>query len=261
MLRNNRWQLSWGGWCDWQWRPSYHPLLEVEGGVVVVLRGIMLHIIIGIILHWRWQEGYGYLLKKRNGQVQKGYSRMEHGQIKTAASLMCQKSYREPGSGCCNRAIGHASPPAAWWPDPLPISRLWVVKLVSPHTSSESRWERYHNYTPSTTTKENFTCNGLTTPSSCILPTLLTADWCTCRSGTCNTKTTIAIHIKSAMVAEHEGKNKGQRLAMLLVDMARHKCIHPDQISKSSIPLAWNKNISYLLIAWSWLNMRVIQMI
>jgi hypothetical protein len=63
------------------------------------------------------------------------------------------------------------------------------------------------------------------------------------------------------MVAEHEGKNKGQRLAMLLVDMARHKCIHPDQISKSSIPLAWNKNISYLLIAWSWLNMRVIQMI
>jgi hypothetical protein len=35
------------------------------------------------------------------------------------------------------------------------------------------------------------------------------------------------------MVAEHEGKNKGERLAMLLVDMARHKCIHPDQISKS----------------------------
>jgi len=28
---------------------------------------------------------------------------------------------------------------------------------------------------PSTTTKEKFTCNGLTTPSSCILPTLLTA--------------------------------------------------------------------------------------
>ena len=49
------------------------------------------------------------------------------------------------------------------------------------------------------------------------------------------------------MVAEHEGKNKGQRLAMLLVDMARHKCIHPDQISKSSIPLAWNKNLSYLI--------------
>jgi len=49
------------------------------------------------------------------------------------------------------------------------------------------------------------------------------------------------------MVAEHEGKNKGERLAMLLVDMARHKCIHPDQISKSSIPLAWNKNRSYLI--------------
>ena len=27
----------------------------------------------------------------------------------------------------------------------------------------------------------------------------------------------------------------------------RHKCIHPDQISKSSIPLAWNKNRSYLI--------------
>jgi len=52
---------------------------------------------------------------------------------------------------------------------------------------------------------------------------------------------------ESAMVAEHEGKNKGERLAMLLVDMARHKCIHPDQISKSSIPLAWNKNRSYLI--------------
>ncbi len=48
---------------------------------------------------------------------------------------------------------------------------------------------------PSTTTKEKFTCNGLTTPSSCILPTLLTADWCTCRSGTCTTKTGIATHI------------------------------------------------------------------
>jgi hypothetical protein len=54
---------------------------------------------------------------------------------------------------------------------------------------------------------------------------------------------------ESAMVAEHEGKNKGERLAMamLLVDMACHKCIHPNQISKSSIPLAWNKNRSYLI--------------
>jgi hypothetical protein len=52
---------------------------------------------------------------------------------------------------------------------------------------------------------------------------------------------------ESAMVAEHEGKNKGERLAMILVDMARHKCIHPNQISKSSIPLAWNKNRSYLI--------------
>jgi len=54
---------------------------------------------------------------------------------------------------------------------------------------------------------------------------------------------------ESAMVAKHEGKNKGERLAMLLVDMVRHKCIHPDQISKSSIPLAWNwnKNRSYLI--------------
>ncbi len=29
--------------------------------------------------------------------------------------------------------------------------------------------------------------------------------------------------------------------------MARHKCIHLDQISKSSISLAWNKNRSYLI--------------
>ena len=50
------------------------------------------------------------------------------------------------------------------------------------------------------------------------------------------------------MVAEHVGNNKGERLAMLLVDTARHKCIHPDQILKSSIPLAWNKNRSYLII-------------
>ena len=50
-----------------------------------------------------------------------------------------------------------------------------------------------------------------------------------------------------AVVAEHQGKNKGKRLAMLLVDMARHKCIHPNQISKSSIPPAWNKNKSYLV--------------
>ncbi len=49
------------------------------------------------------------------------------------------------------------------------------------------------------------------------------------------------------MVAKHEGNNKGKRLAMLLVDMAHHKCIHPDQISKSSIPLAWNKTRSYLI--------------
>jgi hypothetical protein len=50
------------------------------------------------------------------------------------------------------------------------------------------------------------------------------------------------------MVAEHEGKNKGETLAMLLVGgIARHKCIHPDQISKSSIPLAWNKSRSYLI--------------
>ena len=50
------------------------------------------------------------------------------------------------------------------------------------------------------------------------------------------------------MVAEHVGNNKGERLAMLLVDTARHKCIHLDQILKSSIPLAWNKNRSYLII-------------
>jgi hypothetical protein len=50
-----------------------------------------------------------------------------------------------------------------------------------------------------------------------------------------------------AMVAEHAGKNKGKRLAVLLVDMAKHKCIHSDQISKSSIPLAWSKNKSYLI--------------
>jgi hypothetical protein len=52
---------------------------------------------------------------------------------------------------------------------------------------------------------------------------------------------------ESAMVVEHEGKNKGKRLAMLLVDIARHKCIHPNQISKSSICLAWNINRSYLI--------------
>jgi hypothetical protein len=46
-----------------------------------------------------------------------------------------------------------------------------------------------------------------------------------------------------AMVAKCEGKNKGERLAML----SHHNCIHPDQISKSSIPLAWNKNWSYLI--------------
>ena len=39
------------------------------------------------------------------------------------------------------------------------------------------RGEKGHTIThPSTTTKEKFTCNGLTTPSSCILPTLLTTD-------------------------------------------------------------------------------------
>ncbi len=49
------------------------------------------------------------------------------------------------------------------------------------------------------------------------------------------------------MVAEHAGKNKCKRLVFLLVDMARHKCINPNQISKSSILLAWNKNRSYLI--------------
>ena len=51
----------------------------------------------------------------------------------------------------------------------------------------------------------------------------------------------------SAMVAEHAGKNKGKRLAVLFVLMAKHKCIHSNQISKSSIPLAWSKNKSYLI--------------
>jgi len=64
-----------------------------------------------------------------------------------------------------------------------------------------------------------------------------------------------------AMVAEHEGKNKGERLAILLVDIAHHKCIHPDQNWKSSIPLAWNKNRSYLINCLGWWNMWVIQMI
>jgi hypothetical protein len=41
-----------------------------------------------------------------------------------------------------------------------------------------------------------------------------------------------------AIIAKHAGKNTGKRLALLCVDMARHKCIHPDQVLKSSIPLA-----------------------
>jgi hypothetical protein len=49
------------------------------------------------------------------------------------------------------------------------------------------------------------------------------------------------------MVAKQAGKNKGKRLALILIDMVQHKCIHPDQIPKSSIPLAWNKNVSYLI--------------
>ncbi len=52
---------------------------------------------------------------------------------------------------------------------------------------------------------------------------------------------------ESTIVAKHAGKNKGERLALLMVDMARHKCFHPDQNSKSSIPLIWNKNRSYLI--------------
>jgi hypothetical protein len=49
------------------------------------------------------------------------------------------------------------------------------------------------------------------------------------------------------MVAKHADKNKGKRLALLFIDTAWHKCIHPDQILKSSIPLAWNINRSYLI--------------
>jgi hypothetical protein len=52
---------------------------------------------------------------------------------------------------------------------------------------------------------------------------------------------------ESTIFAKRAGKNKGERLSLILVDMARHKCIYPDQISKSSIPLAWNKNRRYLI--------------
>jgi hypothetical protein len=43
---------------------------------------------------------------------------------------------------------------------------------------------------------------------------------------------------ESATIVKHAGKNKGERLSLLLVDMVWHKCINPDQISKFSIPLA-----------------------
>jgi hypothetical protein len=39
----------------------------------------------------------------------------------------------------------------------------------------------------------------------------------------------------SAMVAEHAGKNTSERLAVLLVGMVKHNCIHSNQILKSSI--------------------------
>jgi len=44
-----------------------------------------------------------------------------------------------------------------------------------------------------------------------------------------------------------KARTKARRLALILVDMVRHKCVHADQISKSPIPLAWIKNRSYLI--------------